>query len=485
MYKHSLHTEIYHRDVTIFNEFESSLEDALNTHKKELKSIVPQLVEKLHKIEHPVVAENIFGMCIAYPNIFVRYSLLTFVKSWLPNEFAVEALVQLTHDPDDLVSFRAIEICGEEKIEEAFYNLPNIIGSLSDNFHTTNKPVGLGAQKVFDSMTKLLGVETEDEIRAMELYVKQNKLLPDNYSLESNIPNEILEEFYKLEEQDLVLIPGGFFTYGLDPSQIPDTRFGWKDSIPQRKVWIPPYFIDKYPVTNNEYDDFVESIDRNGHLFCHPHEPSQKDHTRNTYWDDRFKDDHPVTGIDWYDAFAFARWKGKELPTEFQWEKAARGPEGNIWPWGNEFNSDYVNFSHTWSSKVPKTLPEWREEILKFDESYPTTTTVKASQIPQNISPYGVVGMVGNQWEWTKSDYITRRNYHPMLENAAENNAHKFAVLKGGSFFSEVGLMYPSFRGKDIPFCRHNEMGIRCVVNIPIQILRKSIGSPIINKAIY
>ncbi|MGN7300402.1 SUMF1/EgtB/PvdO family nonheme iron enzyme [Ferdinandcohnia sp. SAFN-114] len=282
-----------------------------------------------------------------------------------------------------------------------------------------------------------------------------------------------------------MFVPGGFFTYGLDPNSVPDNRFGWHDSIPKKQVWLPPFFIDRFPVTNQDYDEFVSSIENEGHIFCHPYEPRNKDHTRNTFWDERFKSSHPVTGIDWYDAYAFSRWKGKELPTEFQWEKAARGEDGRVWPWGDTFNEKYANFSRSWSQNDIQTLQDWRNEILKFDDTYPSITTVDAESIPENTSPYGVIGMVGNNWEWTRSDYVTRRNFHPMLKNATKNNAHEFAVLKGGSFFSDIGLMYPSFRGKDIPFCRHNEMGIRCVVNIPLHLLRKENEGPIINKAIY
>ncbi len=64
------------------------------------------------------------------------------------------------------------------------------------------------------------------------------------------------------------------------------------------KVWLPPFFIDKYPVTNKEYDEFTDFIEENGHIFCHPNEPEGKEHRRNTYWDPRYKPDHPVTGIE-------------------------------------------------------------------------------------------------------------------------------------------------------------------------------------------
>jgi gamma-glutamyl hercynylcysteine S-oxide synthase len=486
--KHS-HIEIYENDMNLLSQIEEVLEpdylDSLTVPK--LKDLFnSRIIPELLKVSHPVAAEYIFGMSIGHPHTYVRYRLIDIVKNWLPYFSAVETIVRLTHDPDDLVSFKAIEICGQEKIEESYKLLAPIIGGASKKVYSPNKPVGLGAQKVLKSLIDLLGTDDPEELQLIENYYKEHGHLFNRYDFEEPIPNELLEEFCKKEEEGMILIPGGFFTFGLDPHQVPDKTFGWHDAIPSRKVWLPPFFIDKYPVTNEEYDEFVEYTKKNGHIFCHPNEPQEKDHTRNTFWDERFKPDHPVTGIDWYDAFAFARWKGKELPTEFQWEKAARGEDGRIWPWGNAFNRNAANWCAHWLNYTPESLDEWREGITSFSEEFPEEPIKRASEFEKDeyVSPYGVVGMVGNHWEWTRSDLLTGREFHPGFSNK-QSKHHAFAVLKGGSFFSLPGLMYPSFRGKDIPFCRHNEMGFRCVKNIPIYTLRKAIGKPITNTAIY
>ncbi|MBM7716085.1 formylglycine-generating enzyme required for sulfatase activity [Bacillus thermophilus] len=490
LYISNSHKSLYEKDINkllkIEDKFEQDHLDGLGV--DELKHEFDfTIMPIIHSIEHPVAAEYIFGMALGHPHTYTRYRLVDFVERWLPYFSAIETIVRLTHDPDDLVSFRAIEICGKERIEESYKFLSTIIGEASIKVHTPNKPVGLGAQKVLTSLVDLLGTEDPEELEIIEKFYLNKGHLFNKYDFEEKIPIDLLEEFCNKEEEGMVLIPGGFFIYGLDPHQIPDKTFGWEDASPSQKVWLPPFFIDKYPTTNKEYDEFVYSIKTDGHIFCHPNEPEEKEHQRNTYWDKRFKPDHPVTGIDWYDAFAYARWKGKELPTEFQWEKAARGTDGLIWPWGNSFEGKKVNWAGRWLEEEPLNLKDWREGITKFNEKIPLEPIKKAQTFENTSSPYGIVGMIGNHWEWTRSDLETRREFHPIFNDkmGKDSKRHAFAVLKGGSFFSMPGLMYPSYRGKDIPFCRHNEMGFRCVRNIPINKIRRAIGRPLTNKAVY
>ncbi|MFD2614744.1 SUMF1/EgtB/PvdO family nonheme iron enzyme [Paenibacillus gansuensis] len=480
------HKTIYLKDLDLLRNLEERIlpEDIVSYPPSKLKQEMNEILAKLSKIEHPVAAEYVFGMAILHPNTYVRYSLVEFVKEWLPYPSALETIYRLLHDPDDLVSFRAMEICGEEGMDLAIGKLTHIIGPANQKILEPNKPVGLGAAKVLTSLTHIYETEDVEELRNYEMYYKLYKKLEDNADFEEHIPVDLLEDFVSKDHEGMVLIPGGFFKYGLEPDQVPDKNFGWSDACPTRTVWQPPFFIDKYPVTNEQYDSFVRDILQNGHVFCHTNEPEEKDHTRNTYWDDRFKPEHPVTGIDYYDAYAFARWAGKDLPTEYQWEKAARGKEGHIWPWGNEFLDKACNWSYTTTGLYPSGPNEWRKHIVGINSIDNTCLVRPASEYAQYASSYGVVGMVGNHWEWTRSDFLTRRNFTPALVNH-ETKENAYAVLKGGSFYSHPGLMFPSFRGKDIAFCRHNEMGIRCVVNIPINKLRKALGKPFKNKTIY
>ncbi|WP_461202904.1 formylglycine-generating enzyme family protein [Anoxybacillus sp. TBDG-1] len=479
------HLDLYNKDIDILSEVEQLMEQTSPKCAEEFRDLIDhKILPLLHKVEHPVAAENIFGMCMSHPIAYVRYKLIEVVENWIPYFSAVETIVNLTLDPDDLVSFRAMEVCGKYRIEEAIPNLSKIIGDVTEKLHFPNKPVGLGAQKVLETFLDIFGTKNEEELRMLKHYFQTYGVLPGNYDFEEKIPTELLEEFERIEEEGMVFIPGGFFEYGLNENEVPYKTFNWNDSVPKMKVWLPPFFIDKYPVTNKEYDEFTDFIEENGHIFCHPNEPEGKEHRRNTYWDPRYKPDHPVTGIDFYDAFAFARWKGKELPTEFQWEKAARGPEGLIWPWGNSFDPTKVRYSGSLYGTSIDSLDEWRKTILKAHQDTSLDSYTISLKNPTNISFYGVVDMVGNTWEWTRSDFKTRRMFHPVWEST-QTKANAFAVLKGGSFYSHPGLMFPSYRAKDIPFCRHNEMGIRCVKNIPVYLIQRALKKPITNKAIY
>lgn len=330
---------------------------------------------------------------------------LLVVKAWLPYHSAEETIIRLITDPDDLVSFKAIEISGSERLQPASGKLLNIIGSLSKSIENPGKPVGFGANIVIKSLYELFGTEDVNEIKLIEDYYNKHGLVFNADDFEEDIPQEIIENFERNEEKGMVLVPGGFFEFGINPDDIPDRTFDWSDASPKQKVWLPPFFIDKYPVLMN---------------------------------------------------------------TEFQWEKAAKGEKGFIFPWGNSFNSDACNSAYTLLG-VEKIydLAQWRRGLWKAHEEESTPLVRHANNYEQFASPYGVVGMTGNYWGWTRSELMTKRVFFPAFEEK-EKRFQSMAVLKGGSFTSLPGLMFSAFRGKDIPFYRHNEMGIRCVKNIPL-----------------
>ncbi|GAB4529035.1 MAG: formylglycine-generating enzyme family protein [Anaerolineae bacterium] len=168
---------------------------------------------------------------------------------------------------------------------------------------------------------------------------------------------------------DFVLIPEGKFVAGSDPS---GDRLTQPDETPQHQLHVTDFYIMRYPVTNAQYHLFVQATN---------HRPPQ-------FWpEDKFpeeKANHPVVGVSFHDAAAFCRWAAEvtglpiRLPTEPEWEKAARGPDGRVYPWGNEWASGLCNSNE---SKLSGTVP-----VHHFS--------------PQGDSLYGVADMAGNVQEW-------------------------------------------------------------------------------------
>jgi formylglycine-generating enzyme required for sulfatase activity len=167
---------------------------------------------------------------------------------------------------------------------------------------------------------------------------------------------------------NMVLVPAGKFLYGEEQSE----------------VELPDYYIDRYEVSQEEYGRFLEFFQRTkSHADCRPDEPPGKDHTPlNWARSDLSNPRWPVVGLDYWDCWAFAGWVGKRLPTEEEWEKAARGTDGRLYPWGNEWDPAKVNFGPA---------PGDGHTLLAVDA------------LPEGRSPYGCHHMMGNAAEWTAS----------------------------------------------------------------------------------
>lgn len=148
----------------------------------------------------------------------------------------------------------------------------------------------------------------------------------------------------------MVFVPAGEFYYGPD----------------RMKLTLPDFYIDRFPVTNAEYKKFVEATGA-----------AEPTHWRRGTWPEG-KADHPVVNVTWEQAAAYAEWAGKRLPTEEEWEKAARGTDGREWPWGSTFDPSRCN----------------------TNESGIWDTTPVGRYSPAGDSPYGAADMAGNVWEW-------------------------------------------------------------------------------------
>ena len=223
----------------------------------------------------------------------------------------------------------------------------------------------------------------------------------------------------------MVLIPAGEFIMGSD-ERMPDEG-------PEHKVYLDSYWIDRYEVTNAQYKKFIDATGR--------HSPS---HFQNRTYPVG-KADHPVTEVTWYDAEAYCAWAGKRLPTDQEWEKAARGTDGRMFPWGNEFDVNKANTPQRW-------------EALKQEGD-----TMPVGSFPNGVSPYGVYDMSGNVWEWTSSWYKA----YPGNKHPSENYGETYKTLKGGSWwdcsFYKCGISAPVFNRSFFIRTTHNKsFGFRC-----------------------
>ena len=231
------------------------------------------------------------------------------------------------------------------------------------------------------------------------------------------------------EPNEMIRIPAGMFLRGTD-HRLPDEG-------PLHEVVLDEYLIDKYEVTNLQYKKFIDATKRRSPR-----------HFRNRIFP-KGKADHPVTFVSWYDARDYCQWAGKRLPDDREWEKAARGTDARVFPWGAEFSIDKAN-----------TPVRWAAMYLQGD-----TTPVGAFE--GGKSPFGLYDMTGNVWEWTDSWYQP----YPGTRRITENYGEKYKVLKGGSWwdcsFYKCGISAPVFnRSFFHPRTQNESFGFRCAADV-------------------
>ncbi len=217
----------------------------------------------------------------------------------------------------------------------------------------------------------------------------------------------------------MILIPAGEFRLGSvsgAPSSFMNERTAGENAHPQQNLHLQSFYLDKYEVT---YENFIRFKPRAKYQVTEANEP--------------------MRGVSWYEADAYCLSIGKRLPTEFEWEKAARGPDDRKFVWGNEFHRDWANFGKTVRS---------------------------VGSFPKDVSPYGVHDMNGNVSEWTASWY---RPY-PGSTYEDENFGEKFKVIRGGTIQKrEHGFMVEfvtlPYRNYVPPKERFWDTGFRCARN--------------------
>ncbi len=230
----------------------------------------------------------------------------------------------------------------------------------------------------------------------------------------------------------MVLVPAGEFTMGTDESQAPPNQ------QPARKVHVDAFYIDKQEVTNAQFEAFIQAdgynkrkywtkagwdfIQKKRFYYVHPGKQTYRVDKPLAFGRNSVSTapDHPVIGVSWYEAAAYAKWAGKRLPTEAEWEKAARGTDARLYPWGNEFDFSKLNyFPHH-----QKLLP--------------------VGSFPTGASPYGALDMAGSVAEWC-------------ADGDGEKKAHR-----GGGWNATRLQLRSTFRERAVPIHRYYTLGFRC-----------------------
>jgi formylglycine-generating enzyme required for sulfatase activity len=245
-----------------------------------------------------------------------------------------------------------------------------------------------------------------------------------------------MAEIADSHEKDMVEIKGGVYILG--------SERGNYDERPVRKVQLETFWIDKHEVTCAQYQRFLEDVRKHGHLWCHLSEPANKDHTPfHTYaWALKFSwvggqpprgmGNFPVVLTDWYDAYAYAKWAGKRLPSEDEWEAAARGGDGREYPWGNTFSQDRCNIGDQ---------------------------PLAVGSFPDGVSPWGVFDMAGNAAEWTTTAYEPRP-----ADSKLFTGRFGLPIIRGGSWDDNSKTCRSAARDvRRSPLYRSTTVGFRCV----------------------
>ena len=220
---------------------------------------------------------------------------------------------------------------------------------------------------------------------------------------------------------NMILIPAGKFLYGDD----------------NQEMELPAFFIDRCEVSQAEYAAFLRYVRETGdHSRCNPDEPRDKDHTPLNWGRPDITDPrYPVVGIDYWDVLAYAGWVGKRLPTEQEWEKAARGTDGRLYTWGDEWDEKLCNWGPTKDN--PRTL-------------------LPVDSMSEGKSPFGCLHMLGNAAEWTSS----------FMDESHRSHC-------GRGYCWRIGHMIPyrtTYRMPGSTKLRDEGSGLRCALDVPIEI---------------
>ena len=231
-----------------------------------------------------------------------------------------------------------------------------------------------------------------------------------------------INEFVDEKGVPMVLVSAGEFTMGSNDEN--------DDAKPVHTVYLDAFYIDKYEIINALYKACADSG------VCQPLRSDSV--TRPNYYGNPQFDNYPVIFVDWNMAMAYCEWRGARLPTEAEWEKAARGTDGRIFPWGEGIDKTFAN----------------------YNDYVGDTTAVGSYEIGQ--SQYGVYDMAGNVWEWVADWYSETYYQNSPLTDPLGPDSGEYHVVRGGSWNYVVDVIRSAHRSKGDGTIAQGGLGFRC-----------------------
>ena len=254
--------------------------------------------------------------------------------------------------------------------------------------------------------------------------------------------------------KEMVLVPAGPFEMGSTEEEVeaayqlakqysPEVNKVWYEpEQPRHWVWVDAFYMDKHKVTLEEYQIFMRE--------------REKPYQELPDWTSKYANipKHPVVGVSWEDAVGYCRWAGKQLPTEAQWEKAARGTDGRWYPWGSEpADGKRANYCDT------KCEFSWKDK--NQDDGYRYLSPVGAYELGKSF--YGIYDLAGNVWEWVQDWYDVEYYSKSRERNPVNDKEAQYRVVRGGSWDSDPSFLRASYRSWREPNDRLGFVGFRCV----------------------
>ena len=266
---------------------------------------------------------------------------------------------------------------------------------------------------------------------------------------------------------DMVFVPAGPFVMGSTEQDIQalfesygGSRSLYESQFPQRTLTLDDFYIDRTEVTQSQYKIFVDDTRR-------PVPYVDREWASLYNWENEtFPEglaDHPVVLVSWDEANAYCDWAGKSLPTEGEWEKAARGENGQAYPWGDQWDRTTLNSSSTIAGRELPTIEEWTDwwrNSYNGELRAKIVTTAPVGSYPSGASPYGALDMAGNVFEWTENWFDSYPGSH--YQNSQFGTTYR--TIRGGDWYLDRIYTRTSARLRSPPDHRVPTIGFRCVI---------------------